>query len=271
LEGLGRALEQMGVHTVCQSARCPNVGECFGRGTATFMILGEVCTRNCRFCVVDHGKPMPLDAEEPQRVAEAARWLGLRHVVVTSVTRDDLPDGGAAHFAATVAAVRERLPGATVEVLTPDFRGDRAAVQAVAAARPEVFNHNVETVPRLYPEVRPQADYQRSLRVLQWARVACRAQEASPGLVTKSGLMVGLGETGEEVAAVLSDLRGAGVDAVTIGQYLQPTREHYPVAEYVRPEVFQDYQRAALAMGFSHVLSGPLVRSSYHASEWHGL
>jgi lipoic acid synthetase len=261
LAGLGRELAGMGVHTVCQSARCPNLGECFARGRATFMILGDVCTRDCGFCAVTHGEPAPPDEEEPGRVAEAARRLGLRHVVVTSVTRDDLPDGGAAHFAATVSAVRERLPGATVETLTPDFGGSREALRTALAGGPDVFNHNVETVPRLYREVRPQADYERSLRVLAWARAM------GGGAPTKSGFMVGLGETEAEVAALLRDLRSAGVEAVTVGQYLQPTRRHLPVAEYVRPAVFQEYERAARAMGFRHVLAGPLVRSSYHAED----
>ena len=261
LADLGRKLAGMGVHTVCESARCPNLGECFGRGSATFMILGDVCSRNCRFCAVDHGEPGPVDPEEPRRMAEAAEMLGLRHVVVTSVTRDDLPDGGATHFAHTVRAVRERLPGATVEVLVPDLQGDREALRTVLEAGPEVLNHNVETVLRLYPQVRPEADYGRSLRVLRWAR------ELSESTMTKSGFMVGLGETEEEVPGLLQDLREAGVGVVTIGQYLQPTRWHLPVADYVSPRVFQEYERAARAMGFLHVLSGPLVRSSYRAEE----
>lgn len=261
LAALGRELAEMGVHTVCQSARCPNLGECFARGTATFMIMGEVCTRNCGFCAVNHGSPAALEAEEPGRVAEAASWLGLKHVVVTSVTRDDLPDGGAAHFAATIAAIREKLPEATVEVLVPDFNGDEEALGTVLAAGPEVLNHNVETAPRLYPRVRPQADYERSLGLLR------RAGEMRSEAVTKSGLMVGLGESEEEVLAVLGDLRGAGVGAVTIGQYLQPTRRHLPVAAYIEPSRFDDYAAAAREMGFDHVLSGPLVRSSYHAEK----
>ena len=264
LVGLGRKLSEMGVHTVCQSARCPNVGECFGRGTATFMILGEVCTRNCRFCAVTHGEPGSLDPEESRRVAEAAEMLGLRYVVLTSVTRDDLADGGASHFAATVSVIKERLPEAGVEVLTPDFQGSREALERVLEVDPTVFSHNVETVPRLYPEVRPAASYDRSLRVLEWAR------EISPGVLTKSGFMVGLGESSEEVLALLRALRGAGVKAVTIGQYLQPTRQHAAVVEYVRQEVFREYGCAARDVGFSQVLSGPLVRSSYHAAELAG-
>lgn len=261
LERLGRKLRGMGLHTVCQSARCPNVGECFGRGNATFMILGDMCTRDCRFCAVDHGRPSPVDPGEPRRVAEAAAMLGLAHVVITSVTRDDLADGGAGHFAASIAAVRELLPDAGVEVLVPDFGGNRAAVEVVMTAGPDVLNHNVETVPRLYPEVRPQADYARSLELLGWAR------EMAPQSVTKSGFMVGLGEEEDEVVALLGDLRAAGVEAVTIGQYLQPTRAHLPVVKYVRPEIFDSYAERAREMGFAAVLSGPLVRSSYHAGE----
>jgi len=261
LAALGRELAELGVHTVCQSARCPNLGECFARETATFMIMGEVCTRNCRFCAVNHGSPAALEAEEPRRVAEAARRLGLKHVVVTSVTRDDLADGGASHFAATIAAIREKMPEATVEVLVPDFNGDEKALGRVLAAGPEVLNHNVETVPRLYPRVRPQADYERSLGLLR------RGGEMRPEVVTKSGLMVGLGESEEEVLGVLGDLRGAGVGAVTIGQYLQPTRRHLPVAAYIDPSRFDDYAEAARRLGFGHVLSGPLVRSSYHAEK----
>jgi len=261
LDRLGRKLRGMGLHTVCQSARCPNVGECFGRGNATFMILGETCTRDCRFCAVAHGRPSPVDPGEPRRVAEAAVMLGLAYVVITSVTRDDLADGGAGHFAATIAAVRELLPGAGVEVLVPDFGGNRAAVEVVMTAGPDVLNHNVETVPRLYPEVRTEADYGRSLAVLGWAR------EMAPESVTKSGFMVGLGEEEGEVVALLGDLRAAGVELVTIGQYLQPTRAHLPVVKYVRPEIFDSYAERAREMGFASVLSGPLVRSSYHAGE----
>ena len=261
LQEMGRELAEMGVHTVCQSARCPNVGDCFARRTATFMIMGEVCTRNCRFCAVEHGTPGPLDHGEPERVAKAAKRLGLGYVVVTSVTRDDLEDGGAGHFAGTVASARDFLPGARVEVLVPDFQGKPECVDRVLAAGPEVFGHNLETAPRLYPSVRPQADYRRSLRVLEQAR------ETSPEMVTKSGFMVGLGESREEVLALLSDLRAVGVQAVTIGQYLAPSREHAPVVEYLRPETFAEYQSAAKGMGFAHVFSGPLVRSSYRAEE----
>ncbi len=261
LRELGRELAEMGLHTVCQSARCPNIGDCFARRTATFMIMGDICTRDCRFCAVSHGRPGPLDPGEPARVAQAARRLGLRYVVVTSVTRDDLPDGGAQHFALTIAAIRDFQPGARVEVLVPDFRGDEAALGVVLSAAPEVFGHNVETVPRLYPAARPQADYRRSLRVL------ARAREQSPQTITKSGFMVGLGETRSEVFALLAELREAEVQIVTIGQYLAPSNEHLPVAEYVPPEVFAEYESRAREMGFAQVFAGPLVRSSYHAEE----
>lgn len=254
-------LEGLGLDTVCLSAACPNLGECFARRTATFLILGPVCTRNCRFCAVPKGTPRPVDPGEPRRVALAAAELQLRHVVITSVTRDDLPDGGAGQFAATVTAVREALPEATVEVLTPDFRGRPAALEKVMAAGPRVFNHNVETVPRLYPAARPQADYRRSLEVLR------RAKEMRPGILTKSGLMVGLGEREEEVLAVLADLRSAGCDAVTIGQYLRPSKAHLPVREYLTPETFARYRARAREMGFRYVASGPLVRSSYLAED----
>lgn len=261
LESLGRELAALGVHTVCQSARCPNLGECFGRGTATFLLLGDVCTRDCRFCAVEHGSPAPLDPGEPRRVAEVAKRLGLKFVVITSVTRDDLEDGGSGHFAASIDAVRDLLPEARVEVLVPDFGGDPRSIRTVVQARPEVFAHNVETVPRLYPEVRPQADYQRSMEVLRVAR------ELAPELATKSGLMVGLGEEDEEVLSVMGDLREAGVKALTIGQYLQPTRGHALTVEYVAPEVFAAYARQAQEMGFTRVMSAPLVRSSYQAEE----
>jgi lipoic acid synthetase len=259
LATMGRRLAALGINTVCQSARCPNVGECFGNGNATFMVLGDACTRNCRFCAVEHGAPAPPDPGEPMRVAQAAKALGLRFVVITSVTRDDLPDGGAGHFAATVSAVRRLLPAAGVEVLVPDFQGDLGAVGVVLAAAPTVFGHNMETVPRLYTRVRPQADHARSLAVLR------AASERAPDVVIKSGFMVGLGETRTEIEGLLRDLRDAGVSAVTIGQYLQPTRDHLPVVEYVRPESFAQLEEQAKRMGFRFVMSGPLVRSSYHA------
>jgi len=261
LRSMGRALRSRGIHTICQSARCPNVGECFGRGLATFLIMGDRCTRNCRFCAVEGGRPQALDPEEPDRVADAARRLGLRHVVVTSVTRDDLPDGGAGHFAAVVRALREAVPAATVEILVSDFQGDPEALSVVLDAPPDVLGHNVETVPRLYPEVRPGADYARSVDLLR------RAGRSAPGVLTKSGLMVGLGETQAEIESVMRDLRGAGVDLLTIGQYLRPSREHAPVAEYVAPEAFARYERRARALGFREAACAPLVRSSYHAAE----
>lgn len=262
-EGYARTraiLSRYGLNTVCDGASCPNQGECYARGTATFMIMGGRCSRNCRFCGVEHGRLEALDPDEPRRVAEAAAELGLRYVVVTSVTRDDLPDGGAAHFAATVRAIRARVPGSSVEVLVPDFLGRVESIRAVLDARPTVFGHNVETVPRLYPGVRPQAEYERSLGVLR------TAAEEGVSLV-KSGLMVGLGETREEVRRVLEDLRRVGCVAVTLGQYLQPTRLHVPVAEYVHPSVFEEYAALARGLGFRHVASGPFVRSSYRAEE----
>jgi lipoic acid synthetase len=261
-ERVERLLRSLSLHTVCESARCPNLGECFRRGTATFLILGDTCTRSCRFCAVKKGVPLPPDPEEPRRVAEAARTLNLRHVVVTSVTRDDLPDGGAEHFAKTIQAIRECLPQATVEVLVPDFQGSAEALEVVLAACPDVLNHNVETVPRLYPLVRPQADYARSLELLR------RTKVRYPGILVKSGLMVGLGETQKEVEAVLWDLKEVGCDVVTIGQYLRPTAWHLPVAAYVPPEVFAYYREYALRLGFRGVASGPFVRSSYRAEEF---
>jgi len=250
------ALRELRLATVCQEAQCPNRGECFARGTATFMILGRTCTRRCTFCAVGKGKPAPPDPDEPQRVAEAAVRLGLRHVVVTGVTRDDLPDGGSVQFARTILAVRRRSR-ATVEVLTPDFKGQARHIDRVAEARPDVFNHNVETVPRLYGAVRPGADYARSLALLE--RVAGR------GLLTKSGLMLGLGERQDEVGQVLADLRAAGCRAVTLGQYLRPSPEHHPVVEFLPPARFEELGRIAEVMGFEAVASGPFVRSSYNA------
>jgi len=250
-------LRRCGVSTICEAARCPNVGECFGAGTATFLILGDVCTRRCTYCAVGHGATAPPDPSEPARVARAARELGLDYVVITSVTRDDLPDGGAGHFAATVRALREALPGARVEVLVPDFLGDEHALALVAEARPEVFAHNVETAPRLYPQVRPGADYSRSLALLEAA--------AQAGLRTKSGAMLGLGEDVAEVREMMRDLAGAGVSMLTLGQYLQPTRRHRAVARYIEPREFAALERAATAMGFAEVKAGPLVRSSYLA------
>ncbi len=252
-----RLVAQLGLHTVCQAAACPNLGECWARGTATFMLLGDRCTRNCRFCNVAPGRPAPPDPQEPWRVAEAAARLRLSHVVLTSVARDDLADGGAGQFAATIRAVRERLPGATVEVLVPDFAGSLSALEAVVAAQPDVFNHNVETVARLTPVVRTKAAYERSLSVLAWAK--------RRGLTTKSGLMVGLGETCGEVIATMRDLRRVGCELLTIGQYLQPTPRQVAVAEYVHPVLFDWYREVGEALGFRAVFAAPLVRSSYLA------
>ena len=256
---LKRGMRGLNLHTVCESARCPNIHECFERGAATFMILGDVCTRDCGFCAVPKGKHLSApDPEEPAHVARMAASMGLRHVVITSVSRDDLADGGSAHFAGTVREVRRALPQARIEVLTPDFRGDLDAVARVLEAAPDVFNHNLETVERLYARVRPQAGYGQSLAVLEFAHGRSRA-------LTKSGLMVGLGETPAEVEALLGDLCAAGVEVVTIGQYLQPTRRNLPVAEYVAPSQFDAYRDYGLALGFKMVFSGPLVRSSYLA------
>ena len=257
-----RALISNGkLHTVCQEAHCPNLWECFSGGTATFLILGDRCTRDCRFCAVQTGPEQAPDPREPRRVAQAARTLQLEYVVLTSVTRDDLPDGGAAHFAATISEIRQALPQVHIEVLIPDFQGNAAALQTVIKARPDVLNHNLETVPRLYPTVRPQADYRRSLQLLR------RARDYAPDLPTKSGLMLGIGEEASELEAVLSDLLSMGCCMLTLGQYLQPSQQHLPVSEYVTPEAFARWRRKALAMGFNRVASGPLVRSSYHAKE----
>jgi lipoic acid synthetase len=252
-------LDELGLHTVCQEAHCPNIAECFGENTATFMILGDVCTRGCRFCAVKEGRPSTPDPGEPERVAEGAARLGLRHVVITSVTRDDLPDGGASQFAATVRAIHRRLPEAKVEVLIPDFSGSRTALETVLGARPDVLNHNIETVPRLYPRVRPRADYRRSLGVLAWAKTLM------PQMMTKSGLMLGLGERTPEALQVLYDLRQARCDLLTLGQYLQPTDRQVPTDRYVPPDEFAWYEIRAKALGFLGTAAGPLVRSSHRA------
>ena len=253
------------LHTVCESARCPNVAECWGHGTATFMILGNLCTRACGFCAVPHGRPLELDTDEPRRVAEAVAQMKLGYAVITSVNRDDLADGGASIFAATVRTIRARVPGCKVEVLIPDFRGDWAALETVVAARPDVLNHNTETVPRLYRQVRMGAVYERSMELLR------RAKELSRSLgmqtPTKSGIMLGLGETYDEILATLGDLRAQNVDIITIGQYLQPTVGHLPVVRFYHPDEFAQIRRDGLALGFKHVEAGPLVRSSYHAHE----
>jgi lipoic acid synthetase len=259
---LKRMMRALGLHTVCESARCPNMGECWEHRTATFMILGNVCTRACGFCAVPSGKPLgPPDEDEPRRVAEAVEQMGLRYAVVTSVNRDDQADGGARIFARTIEEIRRRVPGCKVEVLIPDFRGDRAALAVVMAARPDVLNHNTETVPRLYRQVRKGALYERSLELLR------RAKEMSPSTPTKTGMMLGLGETHEEVLAAMRDLAAQRTDILTLGQYLQPTREHLPIARYVHPDEFAEYKALGEQMGFKHVESGPLVRSSYHAFE----
>ncbi len=249
------------LHTVCQEAKCPNIWECFSSRTATFLILGDRCTRDCRFCAVGHKPLQPPDPDEPVRVAETAGRMGLTYVVVTSVTRDDLPDGGAGHFAATIGQLRRRLPKTRIEVLIPDFQGSAEALTVVLKARPDVLNHNVETVPRLYPTVRPGAGYQRSIDLLR------RAGQWQPDIFTKSGLMLGLGETNKEIKNTLQDLHAAGCRFLTLGQYLQPSKEHLPVARFVPPDEFDSWKQTALEIGFSEVASGPFVRSSYHAKE----
>ncbi|TCO69827.1 lipoyl synthase [Rhodovulum euryhalinum] len=257
-----RIIREHGLATVCEEAGCPNVGECWAHGHATMMIMGEICTRGCTFCNVATGRPDALDPFEPGRVAEAVARLGLRHVVITSVDRDDLDDGGAEHFAQTIRATRHRAPGTTIEVLTPDFlKCPASALETVVAAKPDVFNHNLETVPGLYPEVRPGARYFQSLRLLQ------RVKEIDPGMFTKSGIMVGLGEDRQAVLQVMDDLRAANVDFLTIGQYLQPTPKHHAVARFVTPEEFAAYEKAAYGKGFLMVSATPLTRSSYHAGE----
>jgi len=253
-------LDRLALATICEEAECPNIGECFRQGTATFLILGRTCTRNCRFCAVEHGTPAPVDLDEPYHVMDAVCQLGLRHVVITSVTRDDLPDGGAAQFAACIDAVH-RGTRASVEVLIPDFGGQEAPLSTVLEVGPEVLGHNVEVVPRLYPKIRARADYERSLRLLR------QAKALRPSVYCKSGLMVGVGEREEEVIQVLRDLREVGCDFLTLGQYLSPSPDHYPVVEYVEPRTFDRYARAAEEMGFPGVSCGPFVRSSYRAAE----
>jgi lipoyl synthase len=256
-----RLLKNGALHTVCEEACCPNLGECFSQGTATFLILGDSCTRNCRFCAVNHGTPFPPDPQEPRRVADAVKAMKLKYVVITSVTRDDLPDGGASLFTQTILALREKVPGTVVEVLIPDFQGDDEALKRVMGARPDVLNHNVETVPRLYPTVRPGAVYERSVRLLK------RARELDPAVSTKSGIMLGLGESDDEVRRTIQDLIEAGCTMLTLGQYLQPSRSHLPVVRFVPPDEFDGWKEIALRAGFTEVASGPFVRSSYHARE----
>jgi lipoic acid synthetase len=259
--GLKGLVESLHLHTVCESAACPNIGDCWNRRTATFMILGNVCTRRCGFCAVQKGGPLPVDYDEPRRVAEACAALGLKFAVITSVNRDDRKDGGAELFALTIRAIRERLPGCGVEVLVPDFQGSHAAMDLVLEASPDVLNHNTETVPRLYRQVRLGARYERSLDMLAYAK------RRRPEIPTKSGLMLGLGETKEEVLEVMRDLRAASVDILTLGQYLRPSPKHLPILRYATPEEFADFKRIGYQMGFRHVESGPLVRSSYHAAD----
>jgi lipoic acid synthetase len=254
-------IERLELHTVCESAACPNVGECWNHGTATFMILGNVCTRRCGFCAVRKGAPLEVDYDEPRRVAEAVAAMGLRFAVITSVNRDDRKDGGAELFALTIRAIRERVPRCGVEVLVPDFQGSHAAMEIVMEAAPDVLNHNTETVPRLYRQVRLGARYERSLDMLAYAK------QISPQTPSKSGLMLGLGETGAEVLSVMGDLRAHHVDILTLGQYLRPSPQHLPIVRYVPPAEFDELRRAGDAMGFAHVEAGPLVRSSYHAAE----
>ena len=254
-------LRRHNLSTVCEEARCPNRGEWFAKPTATFMILGSNCTRNCGFCSVKSERPAAVDANEPENVAEAAAEMGLRYIVITSVTRDDLPDGGAGQFAKTICAVRKRMSRVKIEVLTPDFQGDIQSLNTVLEAGPDVFNHNIETVERLYPVVRPAADYERSLFMLR------QSKEIAPDIFTKSGLMLGLGETSDEIVAVLRDLRKVACDFVTIGQYLRPTKTNLPVVEYILPEIFEDFRIKALDMGFKYAASGTLVRSSMNAEE----
>jgi lipoic acid synthetase len=257
-----RRLREHNLHTVCEEASCPNIGECFGKGTATFMILGELCTRRCPFCDVAHGRPKPPDAQEPLNLGRTIAAMGLKYVVITSVDRDDLRDGGAQHFADCIRAVREHSPATRIEILTPDFRGRlEKALDVLGAGLPDVMNHNLETVPRLYRMARPGADYRNSLALLR------DFKRHYPGIPTKSGLMVGLGEMDDEIFEVMRDLRAHEVDMLTIGQYLQPTRGHLPVLRYVEPARFKDFEQAALQMGFRHAACGPLVRSSYHADQ----
>jgi lipoic acid synthetase len=258
---LKQLVQQSRLHTVCEEARCPNIFDCWSRRTATFMILGDVCTRACRFCAVTSGRPSELDLGEPLRVADSVAQLGLRHAVITSVDRDDLADGGAGIFARTIRAIRRRSPGTTIEVLTPDFQGDLDAVRTVVDAGPDIFNHNTETVPRLYARIRPKAVYENSLALLR------HVKRLAPAMVTKSGLMVGLGEDEDELLDVFQNMRRHNIDVLTVGQYLRPTKKHAEVVRYYRPEEFVRLKELALRMGFAHVEAGPLVRSSYHADE----
>ncbi len=261
LERMDSLLKELNLHTVCDSALCPNRGECFKKGTATFMILGNICTRNCKFCAVEKGKPLPLDPEEPHHIAQAAKHLNLKHIVVTSVTRDDLPDGGAKHFSWTIMEIKKLLPESTMEVLVPDFEGSWEALQTVIDAQPEVINHNIETVARLYNLVRPKAVYKRSLELLRQIKIRDK------NIISKSGIMVGLGEEKEEVIKAMKDLREVDCDILTIGQYLKPSPHHLKINEYIHPDKFDEYQKIGMSLGFKYVASNPLVRSSYRAGE----
>ena len=261
LNKMGRLMRDLKLHTICESARCPNCTECFRRATATFMILGDICTRDCTFCAVKRGSPLSPDPQEPEHIVTAVDKLGLRYVVVTSVTRDDLPDGGASQFAHTIKAIREYDPHIMVEVLIPDFRGSISALQTVIDASPTVLNHNIETVPRLYPEVRPKADYHHSIELLRQSKLL------NNSILTKSGFMLGLGEVRQEVIELMADIRQAGCDFLTIGQYLQPSLRHHKVMKFVPPEEFEEYGNIGKQLGFRQVVSGPLVRSSFHAAE----
>jgi lipoic acid synthetase len=258
LQGLMRELQ---LHTVCEEARCPNVGECWEHGTATFMILGDVCTRNCGYCAVSHGRPPVYDVTEPDRVAKAIAEMSLRHAVITSVDRDDLPDFGAFVFAETIRQIRQRVPGCSIEVLVPDFQGNESSIRAVLDARPDIYNHNTETVPRLYRRARPGGRYERVMKIFAFSK------SIAPDIPTKTGIILGLGETREEVVAVMRDLREVGVDILTLGQYLRPSADHLPIDRYYTPDEFRELRTIGLSLGFRHVESGPLVRSSYHAWE----
>ncbi len=261
LTGMRALFDELSLHTICENALCPNLGDCFSQRTATFLILGNICTRNCTFCAVQKGVPSPVDEEEPQHLAEAVGKLGLRYVVITSVTRDDLPDGGASHFAKTITRLREKDKGIAVEVLIPDFGGSLYSLKMVVDAHPDVINHNLETVPRLYHEVRPKADFRRSIMLLE------QVKRFDSHIATKSGVMVGLGETKEELLQVMEELRGIDCDLLTIGQYLQPSEQHHPIVRFLPPEEFTDYERIGKEMGFSDVASTPLVRSSFNAAQ----
>ncbi len=260
LNRMKKLLDEGALHTVCENADCPNIGECFSKRTCTFMILGDICTRNCRFCAVKHGFPKEINLDEPHSIALTAKQLGLKHVVVTSVTRDDLPDKGAGQFKATIRAIKDELPEVTVEVLIPDFKGSLESLLEVIRAKPDVINHNVETVPRLYPTARPQAKYSRSIELLR------RVSELGNGICSKSGLMLGLGEIRGEVLQVMEDLREAGCEVLTLGQYLQPSSQHLPVVEYIHPDEFEELEKIGFKMGFLEINAGPLVRSSYNAA-----